>query len=692
MQKYLAIAIVLLISLNAKGEQKKVLVIDDNNELVSLLQKLDYKVDILTVPEKIDRLNMIIEPKNGPQFIGYGSEALFGPFQLYRKIRDKNYDIIFYSERKGNGYYLTEIKKQGEAFKDTILVGYIREPIEFIWDISNDYVNNVSDFIQSEIEQKSIEQSDYVIVPSNYTLNYLKEKGWIFPEKTKIITPLLSSLDENINENNNLNINEIKPVDEIVFIGPANFRNGFDLFFQTIKKARELDPVSMNKVKITVLNDDLDSYDVDELSQLNYNFIKNADYQKYIKDQSRLVVFSSRKELASQKQLIALHEGARFIGMKNGFLEEVTSDEKFLTPAYNTLALAKRLIEEINAPSKEISQPKQTKNNIVEDWKVALAEISQNSDKKYFSDEQEEPFVSVCVTHFNRPKMLKELLEKFGDQTYKNYEVIVMDDGSKPEVVTYLKKEIEPYMLERGWRIFYQDNLFISRARNNLVKEAKGPLILLFEDDDLPVKDTIERFVKIKQRTKADIVNTNLFVAKHNMNKIDEIWLTSGSYFLSIIGENYICLSAISLMTKDIFSELNGYYDEYGFVFSDLEFASRAALNKAKIVTAVEPIYIYNSIGSDHFIYNGIKSYFYQSHISRKYYEKAFPREFRSLPKLVNSFYVEAKTQRFIAEELPFYLFLYMRLEKFSQNIIEYFVGRGEKILEPKIQEVRGAL
>ena len=83
-----------MLSLNAKGEQKKVLIIDDNPELVVLLQNLDYKVDILKVPEKIDRLNMIIEPKNGPQFLGYGSEALLGPFQLYRKIRDKNYDII----------------------------------------------------------------------------------------------------------------------------------------------------------------------------------------------------------------------------------------------------------------------------------------------------------------------------------------------------------------------------------------------------------------------------------------------------------------------------------------------------------------------------------------------------------------------------------------------------------------------
>ena len=58
-------------------------------------------------------------------------------FRIYRFLKDKDYNIIFFPDQNGYGYYLTEAKKQGYGFENTILVGLVTQPTEWLWDISN---------------------------------------------------------------------------------------------------------------------------------------------------------------------------------------------------------------------------------------------------------------------------------------------------------------------------------------------------------------------------------------------------------------------------------------------------------------------------------------------------------------------------------------------------------------------------
>ena len=88
------------------------------------------------------------------------------------------------------------------------------------------------------------------------------------------------------------------------------------------------------------------------------------------------------------------------------------------------------------------------------------------------------PMVSVVITTFNRGALVLNAIESVLNQTYTNYEIIVIDDGSTDDTGT----RIRPYL----GRIQYlwQENRGLSAARNKGIELAKGEWIAILDDDD----------------------------------------------------------------------------------------------------------------------------------------------------------------------------------------------------------------
>lgn len=95
-----------------------------------------------------------------------------------------------------------------------------------------------------------------------------------------------------------------------------------------------------------------------------------------------------------------------------------------------------------------------------------------------------EPAVSVIIPTYNRAGCIGDAIESVLAQTYIDYEIIVVDDGSTDET----RKVLERY----GDRIryFYQENAGVSAARNLGVRQARADLIAFLDSDDrwTPVK------------------------------------------------------------------------------------------------------------------------------------------------------------------------------------------------------------
>ncbi|MEW6407487.1 MAG: glycosyltransferase family A protein [Patescibacteria group bacterium] len=111
------------------------------------------------------------------------------------------------------------------------------------------------------------------------------------------------------------------------------------------------------------------------------------------------------------------------------------------------------------------------------------------------------PKVSIIIPAYQAEKTIKKCLDSIFPQTFNNFEVIVVNDGSADETLKILKSyEIPRYARNDIIKIINQKNQGSNPARNRGVKEAKGNY-LLFCDADIEMKpQMLEKMVEILEK------------------------------------------------------------------------------------------------------------------------------------------------------------------------------------------------
>ena len=99
-----------------------------------------------------------------------------------------------------------------------------------------------------------------------------------------------------------------------------------------------------------------------------------------------------------------------------------------------------------------------------------------------------DPFISVIVVTYNRAHYIRDALDSIKRQTFKDYEIIVVDDGSTDNT----KEVLASY---GGIRYIYQEHGEISKARNTAVRAAKGKWIATLDSDDLWKEEKLQKQV-----------------------------------------------------------------------------------------------------------------------------------------------------------------------------------------------------
>ena len=108
------------------------------------------------------------------------------------------------------------------------------------------------------------------------------------------------------------------------------------------------------------------------------------------------------------------------------------------------------------------------------------------------------PLVSIIITTYNRPDDLKRAIQSVLNQTYKNFELIIVNDAGTD--VEHLVKEFNDNKIKY---IVHKKNKGLAAARNTGLKAAKGKYIAFLDDDDLFYKNHLEIAVQqLKQNEK----------------------------------------------------------------------------------------------------------------------------------------------------------------------------------------------
>ena len=114
----------------------------------------------------------------------------------------------------------------------------------------------------------------------------------------------------------------------------------------------------------------------------------------------------------------------------------------------------------------------------------------------------EKAVLSVIVPVYNLETFLPECLDSILNQTYKDIELILVDDGSKDGSLAVCREYQEK---NARIRVFHQENRGVSSARNLGLDNASGSFIAFVDGDDLIEPEMFERLMKIMLRENASI-------------------------------------------------------------------------------------------------------------------------------------------------------------------------------------------
>lgn len=181
----------------------------------------------------------------------------------------------------------------------------------------------------------------------------------------------------------------------------------------------------------------------------------------------------------------------------------------------------------------------------------------------------EKSLVSIILPVYNREKYIKNAIESALNQTYKNIELIIIDDGSKDDtfnVVSQLCREIPQAVVLKN-----ETNLGFVKTLNKAISRAQGKYIARLDDDDVWVDNQkIEKQINFLEDNQEYSLAGGGVIKKDKDNKeITRFLLPEEDRDIrkNILISNVFAHSAV-VFKKDDFQKAGGYDEEFGF-FAD---------------------------------------------------------------------------------------------------------------------------
>lgn len=173
-----------------------------------------------------------------------------------------------------------------------------------------------------------------------------------------------------------------------------------------------------------------------------------------------------------------------------------------------------------------------------------------------------EPLVSVIIPAYNAEAFIERTLKSVLVQTYRNLEVIVVDDGSKDQTAAIIKS-----IAQVDDRVIFlsQPNAGVAAARNTAIQHATGEFIAPIDADDIWYPDNIRKQVEcflqagsevgLVYSWSIDIDETDEPMGSFRAAKI------TGRVFNTLICHNFLGNASASMMRRSCLDQI-GYYDQ----------------------------------------------------------------------------------------------------------------------------------
>lgn len=208
--------------------------------------------------------------------------------------------------------------------------------------------------------------------------------------------------------------------------------------------------------------------------------------------------------------------------------------------------------------------------------------------------------ISIIVPIYKVEKYLKKCIESILKQTYKNIEIILVDDGSLDncgKICDYYKQ------MDKRIKVIHKNNGGLSEARNYGIREARGDYLLFVDSDDFIAENICEILINNINKYSADMAICNFYYVFENKKAIkNEMSSKKDVQVLekeNIIREYFLNYSVDlnvawnKLYKKDIFKGKNAILFPVGKLHEDTYIMYKIYYNLNRLVRINKPLYYY---------------------------------------------------------------------------------------------------
>ena len=172
------------------------------------------------------------------------------------------------------------------------------------------------------------------------------------------------------------------------------------------------------------------------------------------------------------------------------------------------------------------------------------------------------PIISVIIPTYNRAYLIGKAIKSVLNQTYQDFEIIVIDDGSTDNT----KETVKSFNNFKIRYICHTNNQGVSVARNTGIRASRGKYIALLDSDDEWLPEKLDKQIKVfkSEFPEVGVVYSNVLYIDEsgkNMNKLRNPKKVEGYIYEDLLGGNYVGTPSTLLIKKECFNQV-GLFDD----------------------------------------------------------------------------------------------------------------------------------
>jgi glycosyltransferase involved in cell wall biosynthesis len=532
--------------------------------------------------------------------LNYAPHNQIASLYISHYIEDNHFDLAIFADYGGLAFYTNLSKRMGVIDSNTQTVVVAHGNSKWVAEgMKHQYEwNNPTDFSRIHfMELQSMRSADHLISPSKYMADYLLNSGIIrdiqvipnpvseflrpkseIPKlfSTKVVLGYLGRLEERKGIRDFLqvvqNLSDIGLDLEVHLYGKCNVLDG--------KPADEYVRTALSESVDVVINSDLNT---------SQAILK-------LKEKNTILLFCAENDNYPYTVLETVIAELRVLGRNSGGHSEILPPSAL----FNSVEEAVDRIVSLVSGKLELENYKAPllQRNLL--WKQFVSDLDFSTHVNADVEElKEAPLISILVTHFNLGRYLDSALNSLLAQTYKNIEILIVDDGSTdPESISKLKS-FENSSIP-NLKIYWEENRYLGGARNFLAQNANGTYIIFFDADNVAFPNMVESMVQAVLSGKLRILTIPVLPFEDGTSHNYRPGLAAGCYMplggplLEGLSSN-VFGDANFIIERDFFNSIGGFTEDKGIPFEDWEFLAKCAFKDGALAVYPKPLLHYRA-------------------------------------------------------------------------------------------------